>query len=159
MLTRRARIDENTVQIKSTLTISIKPLRSGNACIGILHDCKYIILHVTRPVRTSIVQMHNSVRTTFRTCISTASLVIHEKARDNVFCLEYYKKQRLSIMKMVIKLKRFIISLPIVWIACIRRDQNVPYKPGFKAVIVVWELNSTFNIRTLSIFYASLRSA
>ena len=57
--------------------------------IGILHVYLYIILHVTRPVSTNIVQMHNNKRTTFRTCISFASLLIHQEARDNVFCLQY----------------------------------------------------------------------
>ena len=37
--------------------------------------------------------------------------------------------------EMVVKLKRFLISLSIVWIACVRRDQDVPYEPDFKAFI------------------------
>ena len=67
--------------------------------IGILHDFLYIILHVTRPVSTYIVQMHNSVRTTFRSCISFASLLIHQEARDNVFCLQYFKKRQESVVE------------------------------------------------------------
>ena len=63
--------------------------------IGISHDFLYIILHVTRPVSIEIVQMHNSVGTSFKTCISTTSLVIlHQEAKDSAFCLECFKKQQ-----------------------------------------------------------------
>ena len=39
-------MDEDTAHNKTTLTIGIKHLRTGNASIGILHDCLYIILHI-----------------------------------------------------------------------------------------------------------------
>ena len=78
-------MDEDTLQIKSTLTIWMKPSGVVMYAICILHDCLYTILHVTKPVGTYIVQMHNSIRTTFRTCISFASLVIIKRQETMFF--------------------------------------------------------------------------
>ena len=108
--------------------------------IGILHDCLCIILHVTRPLSTYIVQMHNSTRTTFRTCILFASLVIHREARDNVFCLHYFKIQQrrevslsyvaiTNLLKMLFVRERLVLFILFASNAIQAIDDEMVVKP------------------------------